>query len=227
MQEFWFNFDLAAAKAGLEQARELNPADAAGLLQESVFWSFAREFDRAIEVGQRALELDPLDPTASRSLAWIFYDAGRYEEALEQHQVTRGILERFPDDGEAYSTEEQTTWNLTYLGRTEESWRVAEQHGIAFGLLDSSLIRLVEGDSLFVEQALPRLLASPDVWDRDNGTMLQAQLGDLDPGFAQFDSYYRDRNPRLWWIMNERIWPSSFLEDPRWAEWRRRLGLPT
>jgi hypothetical protein len=65
------------------------------------------------------------------------------------------------------------------------------------------------------------------VWNRDNGTMLPAQLGDVDPGFALFDRYYRDRNPRLWWMMNETIWPESFLEDPRWVAWRRRLGLPT
>jgi hypothetical protein len=50
-----------------------------------------------------------LSPVASRSLAWIYYDAGRYEKALEQHEATREILARFPDESEAYDTEFQTT----------------------------------------------------------------------------------------------------------------------
>jgi TolB-like protein len=226
MQEFWFDFDLAAAKAALEQARELNPADASGLLQESVFWVFAGDFERGIEVGKRALELDPLNPTASRSLGWIYFTIKRYEEALAQHDVTREILARFPDDDEAELTDEQRTWNLIGLGRVDEAHRIVEANeDLSITLYDSCFFSLAQGDSAFVRNALRRPVWS-GTWDRDWADNLQAWIGNPDPAFEAFERYYRDRNPRLWWQIVETIWPESFRADPRWTEWRRRLRLP-
>ncbi len=226
MQEFWFNFDLPAAEAALEQARALNPADAAGLLQESTFWVLTGDFDRAIETGRRALELDPLNPVASRSLGYLYFSAGRFEDALEQHDVTREILARFPDEGEAWATANQTVWNLVKLGRFDEARRVVnEREDISIDIYDSCMISLAEGDTTAVREALRRPIWS-GVWSRDWAATLQAHVGNPEPAFTSFERYYLDRNPRLWWQMNETVWPESFRADPRWTEWRRRLRLP-
>jgi TolB-like protein len=226
MQEFWFNFDLPAAKAAFARARELDALDPVLAMQDAIFWSFARDFDRAVATGQRAMRLDPMNPSTSRQLAWIYYDAGRWENALAQHDVTRRVLEQFPDANEALSTEYQTTWSLLELGRISELRSVAAEHDISLDLMDSCRIMLAEGDTLFVRTALERPYWEQGPWERDSADALRAQLGDPDPLFTSIDAYYRDRNPRLWWVMNESVWPQSVLGDPRWAEWRQRLGLP-
>ena len=154
--------------------------------------------------------------------------AAAWRGSTTQHESTRAILAKVSEDptDESKWTEWQTIWNLIYLNRTDEARAIAEKNGFALSLVDSCEIMLAEGDSAFVATALRRPGWDADVWTKDQGAVLHARMGDREPVFSLIEQYYLDRNPRLWWLMFESFVPASVTTDPRWKQWRERLGFP-
>ena len=75
--------DLPTAKAHAERAMELNPNDATFLAGFAIYFSYAGEVDRGVELARQAQALNPLSPS------WLFmayatshYLKGEYEECL-------------------------------------------------------------------------------------------------------------------------------------------------
>ncbi len=117
-------FDLAAA-ARPQRAAELlvtwgiglllgdEPAKAAGVFRRAIdqdvqpksnplfyfYLAGALEVDgrtdEALEAARKAAELDPDSPRIQGRVGWVYYHAGRYDEAIDAY---RGLIERFDDD---------------------------------------------------------------------------------------------------------------------------------
>ncbi|HEY8188987.1 MAG TPA: protein kinase [Pyrinomonadaceae bacterium] len=115
------DFDWAVAEGHHRHAIEINPNYSTGHHWYGFHLLMIGRFDDAIKEMLRARELDPLSPSIMQSLAWCYYQAGRFQESLTTSQ---NMLETAPDFAYglgAYS------WALRHVGRGDEAVRTAEK----------------------------------------------------------------------------------------------------
>jgi TolB-like protein/Flp pilus assembly protein TadD len=102
MAHFWYSQLLSArehsdeASAQIRRARELDPLSPiiqANLARQLVF---AREYDRAIEEGRKAVETIPNFPPAHRFLAYTYRAKGMIREAIAESQAAASLLGQTP-----------------------------------------------------------------------------------------------------------------------------------
>ena len=102
MAHFWYSQLLSArersdeASAQIRRARELDPLSPiiqANLARQLVF---AREYDRAIEEGRKAVETIPNFPPAHRFLAYAYRAKGMIREAIAESQAAASLLGQTP-----------------------------------------------------------------------------------------------------------------------------------
>lgn len=74
----------------------LNPNSVNAYWRYGMFLASREQFDQAIECGRQAVELDPLSLMAKFFLEWIYWYAGRFDDALEQINKMIEIEPKFP-----------------------------------------------------------------------------------------------------------------------------------
>lgn len=72
------------AVAAIQKALKLDPLSVGTLTNGAFINYFVRNYDRAIELCQAALELIPDNVTAEYMLAWMFFQKGEYDRYFEQ-----------------------------------------------------------------------------------------------------------------------------------------------
>jgi TolB-like protein/DNA-binding winged helix-turn-helix (wHTH) protein/tetratricopeptide (TPR) repeat protein len=95
MIKFNFEWDLAGAEREITEALRLNPSFAQAYQYYSSILTCMGRADDAIAAARRAVELDPLAPTATTSLGVRYYYARRLQEAREQFTKTLEITPGF------------------------------------------------------------------------------------------------------------------------------------
>ena len=76
---------IGAATAEYEKAIELNPNDANILVSASYGFIYGGEFEKAVELVQKAKRINPFHPDFYYdALGWAYFFLGRYEEALTE-----------------------------------------------------------------------------------------------------------------------------------------------
>jgi tetratricopeptide (TPR) repeat protein len=89
--------DLAGAKARYERLIEVNPRSGVALNNLAYLESEqSGNFERALELAERAREIMPNDPNVADTLGWILYRRGQYPRALALLQES---AQRLPDNG--------------------------------------------------------------------------------------------------------------------------------
>jgi serine/threonine-protein kinase len=99
---FWYALSLGAsgrseeALAEIRRARELDPFS--GIIQANVarLLVYARQYDRAIEEGRKAIEANPNFGAAHRWLGYAYAAKGMTSEAIAESQVTAKLYEGTP-----------------------------------------------------------------------------------------------------------------------------------
>ncbi|RMF24167.1 MAG: tetratricopeptide repeat protein, partial [Deltaproteobacteria bacterium] len=71
------------ALACFERCLEIDPGYTDAILGEAMVYLAREQYDRAIELGKRLVELTPDDPLAYTNLSLFYQRAGRIEEAEE------------------------------------------------------------------------------------------------------------------------------------------------
>ena len=91
-----YDYDFARSTAEFERAIKLNPnyAMAYHWLSSGPLMGLG-DFDRAIAVGKRAIDLDPLSLINNADLGWVYCCARRYDEAIAQARKTLDMDPRF------------------------------------------------------------------------------------------------------------------------------------
>jgi eukaryotic-like serine/threonine-protein kinase len=106
---FLYAFFLAFSgdvEGGLQSARlgrRLDPLNFLGFLTESVMLAYAGDFDAALPLALRPIELDPQFPEGYHIAGYIYFGLGQYERAVE-------ILEK------AVETSHRGAWPMAKLG---------------------------------------------------------------------------------------------------------------
>jgi TolB-like protein len=79
---FGVDLNLRSSDAQVDQALELAPHSAEALKYAANSAMYRGQFDKALELIQKSIAIDPVDPDAYANLSQIYYFAGKYPEAL-------------------------------------------------------------------------------------------------------------------------------------------------
>ena len=109
---FAFDFDFSGAEREFKRALEINPRSADTLDIYGRMLSGLGRYEEALEVQERAHELDPLEHRLDRVSTLL--RAGRYEEALEP---ARALVVNEPGFAHGHAT---LGWTYLLLGRADE-----------------------------------------------------------------------------------------------------------
>jgi serine/threonine-protein kinase len=117
--KLYCDFDYRGAERELKRALELNPRSADALDVYGRMLAGLERYDEALEVQERAHELDPLEHRLDRVSTLL--RAGRYDEAL---QPAQRIVENEPSFAHAHAT---LGWNYLLLGRPDDGLAALRQ----------------------------------------------------------------------------------------------------
>ena len=115
------DFDWAVAEGQHRRAIEINPNYATAHHWYGFHLAMSGRFDESIHEMSRARELDPLSPSIMQALAWVYYQARRFNESITTH---RNMLGAVPDFSLGLAT---LAWVLRHVGQADEAVEVAQK----------------------------------------------------------------------------------------------------
>jgi TolB-like protein/tRNA A-37 threonylcarbamoyl transferase component Bud32 len=78
--------EFAEAEKEIKLALKLNPSDTTTHMISYNYFNWMGKHDEAITAAKKQIELEPLEPQPVRGLAWVYFHARRYQEAVSQFQ---------------------------------------------------------------------------------------------------------------------------------------------
>lgn len=208
-----------AEEVGYRRAIALNPNYELAYRWYAFLLESLQRHDEALELRQRAAELDPLNPTGSVAYAAALQRAGRSDEAIREY---RRLLDLQPDFTLAYSGLGPALFSA---GRHDEAIDALRRAGDP-GALGYALAR--SGRTAEAQEILASLHAR-----RENAYVsplafasIHAGLGQHDEAFAWLERAYEERTP---WLMRMNFdWKLAPLRgDERFEQLAARVGLPS
>ncbi len=214
-----WDWDWAGTEAALQRVLELRPGDLeARKLQVRLYVTFGR-LKEAEQMTRIALTQDPLNDRLQRSLQFILYFQGRYDEAV---QVGERLLERDPTMPYA------RTWlAVTYVeqGRAQEALEQALQEPSLFARLTGlAIVHHALGNRDKAVGAQQQLLEAYGDLASYQQAQIFAQRGELDTAIAWLERAYSQHDPGM-----ENLKPSRLFfplhGHPRYEELLRKMNL--
>jgi TolB-like protein/Tfp pilus assembly protein PilF len=209
------DWDWRRAQDAFEHALALAPGNASILGNLARLATTMGDNDKAVRLGRRAVELDPLNAYAQYTLCMALFQAGRFEEL--GRQVTQLVqLSRFGTKQEVFA--------LMMLKRSEEALRVAERgegHNRTFLL---ALTNWDVGHKSEADKYFARLKAEAADSAAYQIAELYAWRGAVDEAFEWLETSYRQRDAGMIWLKNDPLL-HGLHGDPRWKPLLRKMGL--
>ncbi len=223
---FTYDFDWQAAGEHFERAVALNPAYSRAHTFFPFYLSSLGRSEEALDVGTRALDLDPASPAVSHSLAVQLYLARRFDRAIEQAHDTIEMDANFAMSyavlAEVYLS---TGMYREGLAALEKYSALSRSSPTALALLGYSYARLRERkrslqmidelQSASAHRFVPALFVA----------LVHAALEDTDQAFDWLEKAYEERFNRLAYLKVEPLW-DPLRSDPRFLDLLRRIGIP-
>jgi TolB-like protein/Tfp pilus assembly protein PilF len=226
MSILWNDWDLAAAERELRRAVDLNPGSAIAHQAYSVLLTNMGRNEEALVQIDRGHELDPLSVTTRGVKAFRLFSARRYDEAVEE---AKSALELDPTAIQA-----RTTLGRAYLQKGMVGPAIAELErtvdlsrrdvgavawlGYAYGVAGKK----EKAQELLreLEQRFERSYVSPPLV-----ALVYLGLGDRDHAFEWLEKGYALRDNFIVRLNATREF-DVLRSDPRFADLKRRVGLP-
>lgn len=183
------------AQKEMERARELDPLSLIIQTDMGSCYYFNGEYDRAIELLRKVLELDPNFPSAHRFLTAVYEQMGRFEEAILAFEKARILAARSADEVAVQAEE------------LRKAYRDSGAAGYWKKRLDQITKKAVRG------------YVSPY-----NTAQIYASLGDNEGAFRCFDRALEETSASLIYSKIDPRF-NSLRSDPRFAELLRRINL--
>ena len=215
------DLNLRGAEAEYRHAVELAPGDGYAKVDLGFMLATFGQSDGAMELVREALAIDPLNATYFRSLAVILVGANRLDEAEE---AVRKALELQPSAANYNYT---LTVIETRRGKAHEALAAAQK--VPPGYLQNAaltLARQIGDDRRGADAALKNLI------DRDarNIPYVVAQVyairNDSNKTFEWLDRAWRNRDWDIDGLLRDPF-IMRYADDPRFAAFCRKVGLPT
>ena len=220
-------WDWAGAERAYRRAIELNPNHALAHSQYATLLAILGREEEALAETASALDIDPLSPGTNRSAGVVYNILGRHEQGLAQlrHLIeldpkyaparfSLGVcythLRRYDEAAAAFEAFlEQTGGDKTKSPLLAFTYAMAGRTGQARTIL-TEMLRARPGEHV----------SSYDL------AVAHAGLGEAEQAFARLEEAYREHHVFFFGFKSD-PWFAHLRQDPRHAEFLRRLGLKT
>jgi DNA-binding SARP family transcriptional activator len=215
------NLDLRSAETEMQRAVALDPTNARLREYMSQLYVTTEQPDLALKEARRALELDPLSPTANAEVAHALLASDRCDEALALLATLQPLR---PPLLRAGSLAAQC---YTRKRMWPEAIAEARRISVAGGARGQSILGYVLGRAGHTKEARAIAASLTDRARQKEGgafdvAMVYAGLGDNDQAFAWLDRAIEERSVSL---RHHHDLVRSLAPDPRFDRFRARLGL--
>ena len=214
------DFDWQAAGETLRKARAKAPADPALLLAAGNVAAAIGDNDETLACFRQAVAVDPVNPTARSYLALQLVTSGHYAEAEAEFPRVVALNSAVPwaHAGLALGYLLQHRYDDALAAVRDESAEYAQLLIIACARWSQQ--RRPESDA-----ALDRLVAIGAGTAAYQIAEIHAYRGDLDRAFEWLARARKQRDSGLIELELDPLY-ASLHSDPRWAAFRKELGLP-
>jgi tetratricopeptide (TPR) repeat protein len=183
-------------------------------------------FDEGIAANKRAIQLDPLTPTTTIGLGWMYYFTRQYDESIRQLEKA---LELDPNSPYAHM---ELAWNYADTGKYAEA--VASCQKALDLLADDQVILGACGQRYAIsgrrDEALKLLdqlmeMSASRYVDAYYIATIHAGLGDVHRTLDWLERAYEQRSPSMVFL---KIAPftDGVRDDPRFQSLLRRMNFP-
>jgi len=220
-----YEWDWLGAEREFKRAIELNSNYAAAYHWYSHYLIVMERTEESFVISKRALEIDPLDLEINAHLAWHYYFARQYDQAIEQCLNT---LEMNPNFHEAHwflgwAYEEKLMYEEAV---TEFQKAVALSGGSVQMIAELGHAYAVSGKKDDAQKALDELkeLSKRRYVTPYTIALIYVGLGEKDQALEWLESAYEDRDV---WLIYLKVEPKfdSLRSEPLFTDLMRRVGL--
>jgi len=218
--EIHFGWNFTAASNYMQQALKLNPGDAYILSQAAHLEIVLGRTDEAIDLYRQVVALDPLVPGGHNGLGRTYYLTGRLEEAADSMRLGRSLAI-------GQSAGLGLSFVLLAQGNTRAALAEIEQLDRRGNFLfEMAIIQHALGDTKASDAALEELITNFGGGNWDNQiAQIHAYRGEIDDAFEWLDAAYENRDTGLPFMLLEPLL-RNLHDDPRWAAFLDKMGLP-
>jgi tetratricopeptide (TPR) repeat protein len=222
-----YDWDWQKARLSLERAIDLNPPNLSyTYFAFAWYWVVAGRFDKAIDMMQTAVTIDPLSQVLNNQLAYMYRFSGQFERAVEQRKKTLelapGFVIALADLAEDYLSMSMypeaiasVEKAMTLAGRTPVLIVMLGRIYAVSGREDEAEILLQElHDKAKSEYVLPLFFAA-----------LYTDLGNTDEAFRWLEKVYQERHYGMFLLRVPSSWEPLRL-DPRFDDLLERMNFP-
>ena len=178
------------------------------------------QFDKALELAQKSIAIDPVDPSAYAWLATIYYFAGKYPEALAANRKMFDL-----DPGADRHYHRQVAFVLLAKGDAAAALSEIDSDK---GIRENCPCLVIAYDNLGRKAEADAALANFKKLDAAGNAyfigLVYANRGDADQAFTWFDRAYRQHQSELFYL-NISPFTKNVRSDPRFNALRRKLDL--
>jgi serine/threonine protein kinase/TolB-like protein/cytochrome c-type biogenesis protein CcmH/NrfG len=179
-----------------DRAHQLDPLSPIIGAQQAQAYTYAHQFDRAIEIFKKVIADNPTFGRAHSELALAYWGAHKYPEAIQEWKTGAQL------EGDKNGIEFAAAMDA---GFRSGGWPAALRKGIA--------VSVAQRDSK-AEYASPYSIAA-----------LYADLGDKDNAFEWLSTAYQEHDVNLLALRTDPAF-DSLRSDPRYADLVRKVGFP-
>lgn len=202
----------------IKRAYELAPNKSEIIVGMAVWELLNANFDRAIRLNRKALELDPLNPFTYRELGRTLAYAGKLVEAREAYEKCLQM------SSDMTAVHYGLSMVLLLQGKYEEAERIIVKEKLdGYRFCGQALIADALGKREESDKYLNKLLETGDHWSYQI-VMIYAYRGDIDAAFKWLEVGYEIRDAGLPTI-KANLMLKPLHSDPRWQVLLKKMEL--
>jgi TolB-like protein/cytochrome c-type biogenesis protein CcmH/NrfG len=214
-----YDWDWLAAEGTVKTALMYGPNNTTALMNAAYVAKTLGQFEKAIELGTRAAELDPLNAEILTDLSTVYWSAHRFEECI---RVLERILKLYPDNA---VTRARIAAVMVLQGRSEEAWQLVQKEPVEASRHWAGAFILHDlGRTDEARQSLAWLVENTSDWFAYQIAEIHAALGQTDKAFEWLETAYAQRDGGVTHILGDAAF-DSMHNDPRWEPFLLKLGL--
>jgi TolB-like protein/DNA-binding winged helix-turn-helix (wHTH) protein/Flp pilus assembly protein TadD len=213
------DYDWAGANASFQRAVELEPGNPEGVILAALSAAELGRFDEALQLGRRAVDLDPLNADSWGNLGEIEFYAGQLDQSAAD---SKKALELDPD---YWASPINLSRIYLLQGRAQDALPEIEHvHNAPYRAHLSALTYYALGRKKESDAALSELITKYQASNAFEIATIYAFRNQTDEAFEWLDRAYAQRDPSM---MSTKMDPllKNLHNDPRFAALLKKLNL--
>ncbi len=225
-----YDWDFPGAEREFKQGIELNPGSAVAHSRYADYLVTMGRFDESLTEGRQAQELDPLSPSLTCDLGYLYLFARRYDESIAQFNKAIELDPNVPyfhaQRGWAYARKGMYAQAIAeHVRMGTQAYKVSAENGaVASSLGWIYALAGRRNEAVGIIQEFKELTSRAYV-DFYAFAVIYAGLGDKDRAFESLEKGYEEHSASMPYLKVDIYW-DNLRSDPRYQDLLRRIGLP-